>query len=350
MVGRTGRIKEMLKFLATDHAAANAFSRAFSALDPDFSGNVPAWTLNYAIPPEIIAEVKAEPTKGIFNVSATEVYANRILKCDNLVMNPGASLTMTALDSSVDDPTKNWCVIIARNFRFLAPDTTATIRRDPNLIADNGANGAHGSHGGPPGAHGAAGAPGATGGSRPLRTLYILGETMTNEPGNPLEYLNLMIDIAGIRGGNGGAGGNGGNGSKGSRGHDARWKHGRCKRSCGSGGSGGNGGPGMPGGTAGNGSDGADLIYGGPQSFLDLIVYSSVLNSGGIAGSPGAGGRGGNAGAGGDRGSHHRWCRDNCHAGPPGSKGSDGPDGGNGVDGAKGDQELSLHTDLNAFF
>lgn len=336
--------------LRADVPLAERFVRTVGRAEPDFEPTLPAWALNAPIPDEVVSEIKNSPSLGVFNVGQSEVFAGRILKCETLVLHPNARLVMTSLDSAVGETNKTWCAIVARQYKFLAPDTRAIIQRDAGLLAPSGPDGANGVAGHTPGAHGLPGTPGGPGQKRPLRELYLLGERIVNEPGNPMTYIRLQLNIIGIRGGDGGRGGNGGDGARGSRGRDGAAKLGRCRHGCGNGGRGGDGAPGMSGGASGDGSDGADLVFGGPIDFLDLITFSEVNNGGGTPGTPGRRGKGGLEGPGGDRGSHHRFCKDSCRSGPQGSRGTDGNPGAQGVAGEKGLVSTSLLTDLNSFY
>ncbi|MES1971320.1 MAG: hypothetical protein V4472_02610 [Pseudomonadota bacterium] len=301
-----------------------------------------------AIPPDVIAKIKAAPNRQIFNVSASEVYADAVLKCEEIVLSQDASLTLPALTSSGS----SFVAICARRWKFLAPQKRAIIKRDltAGAIAGNvggtGASGGDGPYDDTPGYTGGQGANGGTGGTTKIVPLYLFGEKTIDQPGNPIPWMNLVILLPGVMGGTGGTGGIGGRGGNGASGHPGSDSAFDCKRGPGDGGDGGRGGTGGPGGSGGVGGDGGIVTYAGPQPFLDIITFANLVNVPGEGGLGGNGGRGGQGGSGGPRGSNTFYC----HGGRPGHDGGPGTFGADGAWGAlgqKGFADISLRSNLN---
>lgn len=316
---------------------------------PCFEG-MPIEALAQPIPAQVITAIKNAPNQGVFNVTGSVAFAGNILKCDDIVFSPQSTLELSALGTAVD-----FVAVVARRFRFAAPDLTTVIQRPPSLNAAAGSKGAGGPRGGN-GPHddahgypGGTGGPGGPGSTIQFPKLYVLGEEVLKQPSTPIEWLNLYFMITGVDGGDGGTGGTGGAGGDGASGHSGSDSCCDCRRGPGDGGNGGEGGPGGIGGPGAPGGNGVELIYGGPSAFLDLILYSKVFNQGGAGGRGGRGGSGGTGGGGGPRGSNTFYCK----GGSPGRSGRDGgtgPRGQDGADGAKGRTDISPLASLNAFY
>ena len=324
---------------------------AQSSVFRDIRQSMPLGALSVPIPTAVITAVKAAPNRRIFNVSTNEVFAEQILKADELVLSQDAILTLAA----VTNPSVPWVAIAARRWKFLAPQKRALIRRDQSVGATTGQTGGVGATGpngpsdnthGSPGGQGTVGGIGAT---RRIAPLYLFGERTVDQPGNPIPWMNLVILLPGVMGGTGGTGGvggRGGNGASGNPGSDAAaW----CKRGPGDGGHGGRGGQGGYGGPGGTGGDGGQVVYAGPQGFLDIITFANLINVPGDGGLGGQGGRGGQGGNGGPRGSNTTFC----HGGTPGRDGGPGPFGPEGNDGRlgqKGNADVSLRPNLDDLY
>ena len=300
-----------------------------------------------SVPADVIAAVKAAKNLAIFNVSQNETFAENVLKCDELVFSPRGQLTLTNWGSSKAP----FLAIVAKRWKFSAPQERALIQRPPGLLAAKGGNGGPGPRGQDGPADDMAGSPGGQGGTGAigetvhLPPLYLFGERTVDQPGNPIPWMNLVIVANGILGGDGGRGGVGGNGGNGASGHPGSDSLVDCKRGPGDGGAGGPGGSGGVGGQAGIGGDGATVYYVGSQNFIDIITFANLINVGGPAGLPGGGGRGGNGGNGGPRGTNTFYCK----GGSPGPDGRDGPQGASGPtspDGKKGSADISVRASL----
>jgi hypothetical protein len=341
--------RQMMAGFAASALAAPAFAQ--SSVFRDIRQSMPLETLSVPIPAAVIAAVKAAPNRRIFNVSTNEIFADQILKADELVLSQDAILTMTAVTNS----STPWVAIAARRWKFLAPQKRALIRRDQSVTAATGGSGGVGSTGpnGPSdnthGSPGGQGSIGATGGTRRIAPIYLFGEKTVDQPGNPIPWMNLVVLLPGIMGGTGGTGGlggRGGNGASGNPGSDAiAW----CNRGPGDGGNGGRGGQGGFGGFGGTGGDGGQVVYAGPQAFLDIITFANLINVPGDGGLGGQGGRGGQGGSGGPRGSNTTYC----HGGTPGRDGGPGPFGSDGTDGRlgqKGNADVSLRPNLDDLY
>ena len=312
---------------------------------------LPLVALTHTIPPTLVARVKSAPNKGVFNVNGTVVVEDEILKCDTIVFSPNSVLVLNAVSKA---DVSN-VVVIAKKWLFAAPDLTTTITRDPNVDALNGAAGTQGARGGDgpsddtPGYQGATGGSGVVGSTKGLARLYLIGESIAQQPGTPVVWLNQHIRISGVSGGDGGQGGRGGDGGNGASGHSGSDSCCDCKRGPGDGGRGGNGGTGGPGASGGTGGNGADLVYAGLGDFIDLMLYSKVYNQGGFGGRGGRGGRGGSGGNGGPRGSNTFYCKGGASGGA-GVDGAQGPSGQEGVDGGKGLADVTPLSNLSVFY
>lgn len=303
------------------------------------------------VPADVIAAIKSAPNRAIFNVSTAEVFSENILKCDELVFSPRGSLTLSNWDSRKAP----FLAIVARKWKFSAPQERAIIQRSTNLAASSGGAGGTGPRGQDGPSDDTAGMPGGQGGTGAigetvnLPPIYLFGERTVDQPGNPIPWMNLIVLANGVLGGNGGRGGSGGNGGNGASGHPGSDSLFDCKRGPGDGGAGGQGGYGGVGGQAGLGGDGGTVYYVGPQAFIDIITFSNLINVGGPAGLAGGGGRGGNGGSGGPRGTNTFYCK----GGSPGSDGRDGPQGSGGPsssDGKKGTADVSVRANLNDLY
>jgi hypothetical protein len=308
------------------------------------------------IPNEILEAIRAAPNRGIFNVSSNERYGENVLKCTELVFHGAGTLTLEAWDSR----RAPFVAVVARRWKLLAPQLRSLLPRPPELVGADGDEGHPGDQGSPGSGHGSPGGPGAPGGpgqsgqTIQLPPLYLFGERVIDQPGNPLPYMYFLIDASGISGGNGGRGGRGGRGGKGADGHPSssviRWGVPHCKRGPGNGGNGGAGGQGGPGGATGAGGNGADVLYVGPPSFIRPITFANLHNGGGEPGSPGSGGRGGDGGEPGVRGSRGQACTWGGHSGSAGPEGPRGVDAADSSKGSKGFADAAIRPDLNDLF
>ena len=341
--------RQMMAAMAAASVAAPAVAQ--TNLLREMRQSLSQQELAVPIPAAVIAAVKAAPNRGIFNVSNAETFAGNILKADELVLSQDATLTLPALTG----PSVPFVAIAARRWKFIAPQKRALIRRDLNAAAPSGGPGgvgqpgAHGPSDNTHGSPGGQGLIGGTGGTRKIVPLYLFGERTVDQPGNPIPWMNLVILLPGVMGGTGGPGGiggQGGNGASGNPGSDAiAW----CNRGPGDGGNGGRGGQGGYGGFGGTGGDGGQVVYAGPQTFLDIITFANLINVNGDGGLGGQGGREEPGGSGGPRGSNTTYC----HGGSPGRDGGPGPfgpDGNDGRIGQKGSANVSMRPNLDDLY
>ncbi len=275
------------------------------------------------IPLNVIDEIKAAPALDVFPVTSTEIFGEKILKVDQLLLDVGAVLELSALD-------EDFLAIVAKEIRFRAPEERAIIRRQfTGVDAGTGANGARGRDGQTPGKaprknNGHRGEDGGSGGSgnagetRHLPDIYVFTNAIKEiDRNDPPYFVDMGLIMPGIDGGDGGIGGDGGNGGNGGSGGDGVDSLIDCKGGPGDGGRGGNAGLGGRGGDAGNGGDGANVIYVASPDAMNLLSATKVVNRPGQAGRPGLGGRPGREGAGGPRGGRTFYC----HGGRRGSDG-----------------------------
>ena len=311
--------------------------------------------LGKALPPDVLAAIqKATEVRKLFPVNSGEKFSGQILKADEIVFAPGATLTLTALDAP-------YIAIIAKRWKF-ADATVLTKLIATGSPAPSGADGgagadtpaAQGETGrrGHDGAGGGAGLLGADGQRRTLPHIYLIAGDFSTPKGEPLPgFLRMSLIAVGIDGGSGGKGGKGGKGGAGASGKVGATSAVDCKEGPGPGGNGGTAGQGGQGGRGGDGSDGADITMIGTKAVNEIFSYVRIFNDAGYGGREGRAGSPGQGGARGSGAGRNGWC------GPsdPGNVGVDpvpidlgtrGP----GKDGAKGDTTLITVKDLSPIF
>lgn len=295
-----------------------------------------------AIPADVIRAIAdATETTTIFPVNPGEVFGGQVLKADEIVFAPGATLTLTHADAP-------FIVIAAKRWKFADAAINTKIEVDRTTVAGAGANGGPGGNGADGdgevnrrGNDGAAGGPGQAGGdgeSKSIPHIYLVAGELTSPEGEPLPgYLRLTLLALGKDGGDGGAGGKGGNGGRGAPGKEGADSLVDCKEGPGPGGTGGAAGQGGQGGRGGNATDGADITIVATSAVNELFSYARIFNEGGFGGRQGRPGIPGQVGAGGRPAPRNGWCG----AGRPGDAGDypNPPDLGTrgaGNDGGKG--------------
>jgi hypothetical protein len=303
------------------------------------------------IPGDVKDLIKNAQKKTVFEVVGSTPFAERVLKTDKLIFQPGSTLVLTGLRTGES------LVVIAGEVVLQDANLANRIIRDPAFVATPGSSG-------PPGATGqpdyqgprvtrrsANGGPGGTGfNGTPAETfkppiVYWLVGKMTH----PVIPSRFVVDFTGIQGGAGGAGGAGGTGGHGDIGWTAQcnWLT-QCLSGPGRGGDGGPGGLGGRGCDAVAGGPGFDLIIGGSDDFLGIAEQFTILNKGGDPGLPGGAGP---AGGGGQRGQGGQTCgmcnsRGDGVDGRPG--GSQGPGTPSNVTGDAGHITFAYGVDVPA--
>jgi hypothetical protein len=313
----------------------------------------PAQIASAVIPPEVIAAVRSAPSLGIFNVQPVEHFTGQILKCEEIVFASESFLWLDAMGKAGVP----WVAICARRWKFRNPLDVNVIRRpDINLRAGSvgrgGSLGRDGIKDGDPGGPGGnARGSGGNGPTFPLPILYLFGEKVDVQAGDPLKKFKLTVEMEGVAGGAGGPGGRGGAGGKGHNGNDAEDNDGLdCKRGAGNGGNGGRGGAGGNGGPGGAGSNGAEVVYAGPPAFTEKLLFTDLRNTGGLGGQGGAPGRGGQGGKAGHKGNGSPKCHHDGQSGRPGAEGKRGKPGAPGSTGQKGLAALSPMANLDGLY
>lgn len=327
------------RFLFAAAAAALLMPAPLLAQVTPISSN--ADSVAEALPADVLAAVRtAVAVKTIYPVTGAERFSGQVLKADEIVFAPGASLTLT----SVDRP---WIVIVAKKWKFA--DVTQWVKIAASAVqAPAGAQGSAGANGadnrgethrrgnnGHPGAAGGAGGRGAT---VQLPRIYLVGGEFTSPDGAPLPgALRLALSFPGVPGGAGGVGGTGGNGGHAGNGKEGSTGAFDCQDGPGPGGDGGAAGPGGAGGDGGTGGNGADLVYVSLADGIEQLSYARVINTEGYGGGGGRAGRVGSPGGAGSGAGRHGWCGSSG----PGSAGAypspaDGGPGRDGNDGRKG--------------
>jgi hypothetical protein len=313
-------------------------------------------TAGDAIPADVIEAIaNATGSTTIYPVNPGEVFDGQILKADEIVFAPGATLTLTNGDAP-------FIVIAAKRWKFADATINTRIEVDRTIPAKAGANGNPGSNGadgqgevnrrGNDGAAGGPGQSGADGESKPIPHIYLIAGELTSPEGEPLPgYLRLSLLAVGKDGGDGGAGGKGGNGGPGARGKEGATSLFDCKEGPGQGGTGGAAGQGGQGGRGGNASDGAHITIIGTGAVNELFSYARIINEGGYGGRAGRTGIPGKVGAGGRAAPGNGFCG----AGRPGDAGDypSPPDLGSrgaGDDGGKGATTLISVKSLTPVF
>ncbi|MFC5460728.1 hypothetical protein [Massilia niabensis] len=315
-----------------------------------------AENLGKAVPPDVLDAIKkATSVTTVFPVNPGEKFAGQVLKADEIVFAPGATLTLTNLKVP-------FIVIAAKRWKFADATITTKIERDPSVKGSNGMPGATGGNGldgsgevnrrGNDGVRGEAGKLGADGQELKMPHIYLVAGDLTSPKGEPLPgFLRLTLVALGIDGGAGGNGGKGGNGGRGAGGKKGATSGFDCKDGPGRGGTGGVAGQGGQGGKGGNGSDGAAITVIGPKPATELFSYARIFNDGGVGGRAGRPGAPGQVGRGGGAAPRNGWCG----SGQPGDAG-DYPDPldqgtrGPGSDGAKGQTTLITVNNLSPIF
>lgn len=312
--------------------------------------------LGKAVPPDVLEAIeKASVVTTVFPVNPGEKFAGQVLKADELVFAPNATLTLT----NVNAP---FIVIAAKRWKFADALRTTRIELDRTVKARDGGTGAPGDNGpkgegevnrrGNDGVAGDPGKPGGDGETMSIPNIYLIAGELTSPQGEPLPgYLRLTLNAIGFDGGNGGTGGRGGNGGRGAQGKIGATSGFDCKEGPGPGGTGGAAGRGGQGGRGGDGTDGADITVVGTSSVNELFSYVRILNDGGFGGRAGRPGAPGRVGLGGASAGVNGWCR----SGKPGDSGEypEPPDlgsRGDGDDGVKGDTVLITVQDLSPVF
>lgn len=309
-----------------------------------------------AIPPDVLEAIKkASAVTKIFPVNPGEKFSGQVLKADEIVFAPGATLTLTNLNAP-------FIVIAARRWKFADATITTKIERDPSARAMNGSEGGLGANGadgqgevdrrGNNGQNGNPGQPGGDGETKTVPHIYLIAGDLTTPKGDPLPgFLRVSLVALGIDGGNGGNGGKGGNGGRGARGKEGATSAFDCKEGPGQGGTGGTAGQGGQGGKGGDGTDGSDITVVGTKPVTELFSYARIFNDGGFGGRPGRPGAPGQIGRGGLQATSNGWCK----SGSPGDAGGypdplDQGTRGPGKDGSKGDTTLITVKDLSPIF
>ena len=297
-------------------------------------------SLDKALPANIIAAISnATSTETIYPISGDERFEGQILKADEIVFAPGATLTLSKRPIQ-------WVAVVAKRIKFADPSKRSVIQFEKRIgskgsIGNRGINGAdnRGETGrtGNPGGHGTTGEDGGSPFTVVVPKIYLIAGEFLSPDGEPLlGSLKLALKFPGIDGGEGGKGGDGGNGGKAGNGKVGASSAFDCKEGGGHGGDGGNSGSGGRGGNGAKGGNGADLTLVSFKAGIELLSYANIVNTGGYGGRGGEPGRAGNPGRGGSGADQNGWCG-------PTSDGYDGKrpdprDGGMGDDGIDGDK------------
>jgi hypothetical protein len=274
-----------------------------------------------AIPPDVIAKVKAAKTEQERDIVGKVFFKDQILKAETVHFSDFSTLILT-------NPTLPWIAIATKDLVIESEDGDARITRpsSPDAEAEfakqlRGADGVPGVRGkdgpgidpnrnGYPGGNGTDGNAATGGGRQQLPLLYIFAQnvrwgTTPDQPPRP----GLLVFYDGITGGNGGRGGNGGIGGNGYVGADGDSTAFNCRHGPGRGGSGGFGGRGGRGGDAGDGGDGGSVVLAGMSKVLPDFIL--VRQEGAKPGSVGFGGMSARGGAGARGGRPRAFCHGN---------------------------------------
>ncbi|HDR2706070.1 hypothetical protein [Enterobacter mori] len=317
--------------------------------------NSTAENLGKAIPPNVLNALKnATDVKKIFPVNPGERFDGQVLKADEIIFAPGATLTLTNTSAP-------FIVISAKRWKFADAEVTTKIMIAAAQASDgeDGDNGQDGKNGegeinrrGNDGKPGLPGEPGKNGETSSQPHIYLVAGELTSPNGEPLPgSLRLAVVASGIDGGNGGTGGKGGNGGRGAPGKKGATSAVDCSSGPGKGGTGGSAGQGGKGGLGGDGANGSDITVVGTRSVNELFSYARIFNDGGFGGRPGRSGLPGKIGLGGIQAGPNGWCK----SGQPGDAGDypeplDLGDGEAGKDGTKGDVTLVTVKNLSPVF
>lgn len=299
--------------------------------------------LTDALPQEVFELLNStERISEIFPVNNGERFAQQILKADEIIFQPMATLTFT----NTDVP---FLVAYAKRWKIKDNSFPLVIELDRSVRGFDGADGTKGASGangvgetdrhGHNGNAGGAGTDGGNGEAKTNPTVYlIMDELVCINEDQDVNDSKLVLDFDGIAGGDGGDGGEGGNGGNGASGKRGAMGFLECKEGAGRGGNGGSSGSGGAGGNGGNGSNGSDIYIITTESVAESFVNIAKFDiKGGFGGRGGRAGRAGKPGRAGRGGSSNGLC----------GRGSDGNDGGypnpesladgsDGVDGEKG--------------
>lgn len=277
--------------------------------DPELAASIPA---------DVVAAIRAAPTRDQFNIAGKMVLTEQVIKADVITLNDRALATLSLQGS--------WVAIVARRLLIETSSSKATIARSPvpseqaafvlTRMGAVGRDGAPGENGygfgqhrhGNPGGTGQDGGKGGDGKTTPVPTVFLAAVNVETQQGNPPSQANLMIDLTGIPGGAGGTGGRGGNGGHGHHGDIGRSELLDCKEGAGTGGRGGNPGRGGQGGHAGTGGDGGTVYLIGDLTTLSNMSYFEIRQEPGQPGDRGRPGLQGTAGQGGDGGEKNKHC------------------------------------------
>ena len=257
-----------------------------------------------ALPPHVLDAIsKATDVQKLYPVNPGEKFAGTVLKADEIVFAPGASLTLTNLNTP-------FIVIVAKRWKFADSSILTKVQLDPTAKALSGTDGGAGNNGsngqgevnrnGNPGNPGGGGGSGSDGESRNVPHIYFVAGDMTTPKGEPLPgFLRLAVIANGTDGGAGGGGGKGGTAGNGARGKEGADSLVDCKEGPGVGGMGGIASQGGQGGKGGSGANGSDITFIGTKQVTELFSYARIFNDGGFGGRPGRPGTTGTPGNGG---------------------------------------------------
>ena len=275
------------------------------------------------------------------------ITGHRVIRCENLTLQDGATLTIEGGVSEGIDPTKNLVIVAAKKLLVRTPTSGAGVtilagEKEPKPTKPAKAkDGANGSGVGADGEHGQLGKNGASSvpdQPRIMRQVVLCFDdievTAPNDPTATYPALTFVSDGRdGRDGGDGGDGGHGGNGTQGSssvtKAHILVDLH--CAAGPGPGGDGGDGGRAGHGGSAEDGVQGANLILMSTRTGIQKMIgfeFHARPGSPGVGGNPG---RPGNLGWHGAEGNVNWPC---THAGRDGTKGLTGARGRPGANGA----------------
>lgn len=347
---------QRMKKLLSNFAVALTLSSWLALCSAQVPGTGSADNLGKALPPDVLEAIKkATDVKKIFPVNPNEKFAGQVLRADEIVFAPGATLTLTNLNVP-------FIVIAAKRWKFADATVTTKIERDPSVRPQPGADGGVGNNGangqgevnrrGNDGGAGTVGGLGGDGESKVMPHIYLVSGDMTTPKGEPLPgFLRLTLLALGIDGGNGGSGGKGGSGGQGARGKEGATSGFDCKEGPGQGGTGGVAGQGGQGGKGGSATDGAEITVVGTKPVTELFSYARIFNDGGYGGRAGRPGAPGQVGRGGSNAPGNGWCK----SGQPGDAGGypepiDQGSRGPGKDGIKGETTLITVKDLSPIF
>ena len=297
-------------------------------------------TLEEALPADVLELIKnSENITEVFPVNNGERFSKQVLKADEIIFQPNATLTFT----NGDFP---FLIIYCTRWKIKDNRFPIVIELDRTIRNSDGISGAKGIEGangigeidriGQNGSQGGTGTNGTDGGTRNNPTIYLIFKELKcidNEQN--IEDSKFVLDFDGINGGNGGDGGEGGNGGNGSNGKQGAMGWLECKEGPGRGGHGGDSGIGGKGGNGGVGGNASNINI--ISNEIDAEVFVNITKfdlRGGFGGRAGRGGRSGKVGRAGRGGPSNGTCG----RGSDGNYGNDAnPENlGDGLDGADG--------------